>query len=133
MSHFCVVDAAGSIVKEARVASEKAIIIWFEGLNLEMAAIGLEAGLLSQWLYAAMMEASLPVVLLETRKVRDAFRSMLVKTARKDARGIAQLMRLGWYRPVHCKSQDAQENRTLLPAARCRGPRTSISNCACAD
>ena len=115
VSHFCIVDAAGSIVKEARVASEpEAIIAWFEGLGLEMTAIGLEAGPLSQWLYATMTDAKLPVVLLETRQVRDAFRSMPVKTDRKDARGIAQLMRLGWYRRVHCKSLEAQENRTLL-------------------
>ena len=115
VSHFCIVDAAGSIVKEARVASEpEAIIAWFESLGLEMTAIGLEAGPLSQWLYAAMTDAKLPVVLLETRQVRDTFRSMPVKTDRKDARGIAQLMRLGWYRRVHCKSQEAQENRTLL-------------------
>ena len=79
-----------------------------------MTAIGLEAGPLSQWLYATMTDAKLPVVLIETRQVRDAFRSMPVKTDRKDARGIAQLMRLGWYRRVHCKSLEAQENRTLL-------------------
>lgn len=115
VSHFCVVDAAGSIVKEARVASEpEAIVAWLGSLGLEMTAIGLEAGLLSQWLYAAMRKAQLPTVLLENRQVRDAFRSMQVKTDRKDARGIAQLMRLGWYRRVHCKSQEAQENRTLL-------------------
>jgi transposase len=96
VSHFCVVDAAGKVVKEARVASEpEAILAWFADLGLEMEAIGLEAGPLSQWLYSAMSEAGLPVFLLETRQVRDAFRSMPVKTDRKDARGIAQLMRLG--------------------------------------
>ena len=40
-------------------------------------------------------------------------RAMPVKTDRKDARGIAQLMRLGWFRPVHCKSLPAQEVRGL--------------------
>lgn len=114
-SHLCVVDAAGKVVKEGRAASEpEAIIAWIEDLSLEVMAIGLEAGPLSQWLYVAMTDAKLPAVLLETRQVRDAFRSMPVKTDRKDARGIAQLMRLGWYRRVHCKSQEAQENRTLL-------------------
>ena len=78
--------------------------------------IGLEAGPLSQWLYAAMKEAGLAVELLETRHVRDAFKAMPVKTDRKDARGIAQLMRLGWFRPVHCKSMEAQETRALLTA-----------------
>jgi hypothetical protein len=49
-----------------------------------------------------------------TRHVRDAFKAMPVKTDRKDARGIAQLMRLGWFLPVHCKSLPAQEVRALL-------------------
>lgn len=109
VSYFCVVDPVGKIVKEARVASEpEAILGWFAGLGLEMEAVGLEAGPLSQWLYSAMIDAGLRAVLLETRQVRDAFRSMPVKTDRKDARGIAQLMRLGWYRKVHCKTQEAQ-------------------------
>jgi transposase len=74
----------------------------------------LEAGPLSQWLYAGLKAAGLAVELLETRHVRDAFKAMPVKTDRKDARGIAQLMRLGWFRPVHCKSLPAQEVRALL-------------------
>src|SRR5215813_2927977 len=61
-----------------------------------------------------MQEAGLAVELLETRHVHDAFKAMPVKTDRKDARGIAQLMRLGWFRPVHCKSIEAQDIRVLL-------------------
>jgi transposase len=113
----CVVDATGRIVREAKVASEPEVLIdWFRGLGFAVARIGLEAGPLSQWLYAAMREAGLPVELLETRHVRDAFKAMPVKTDRKDARGIAQLMRLGWFRPVHGKSLPAQEVRALLTA-----------------
>ena len=105
LSSVCVVDATGRIVREAKVASEpEALVAWFRGLGLELARVGLEAGPLSQWLYAAMRDAGLAVELLETRHVRDAFKAMPVKTDRKDARGIAQLMRLGWFRPVHCKS-----------------------------
>jgi transposase len=63
-----------------------------------------------------MKQAGLAVELLETRHVRTAFKIMPVKTDRKDARGIAQLMRLGWFRPVHCKSLAAQETRALLGA-----------------
>jgi transposase len=117
LSSVCVVDATGRIVREAKVASEPdALIAWFCGLGIEVARVGLEAGPLSQWLYAAMREAGLAVELLETRHVRDAFKAMPVKTDRKDARGIAQLMRLGWFRPVHCKSAPAQETRALLTA-----------------
>jgi transposase len=117
LSSVCVVDATGRIVREAKVASEPdALIAWFCGLGIEVARVGLEAGPLSQWLYAAMREAGLAVELLETRHVRDAFKAMPVETDRKDARGIAQLMRLGWFRPVHCKSLPAQETRALLTA-----------------
>src|SRR5580658_11304489 len=104
-SSVCVVDASGKIVREGKVASEReALIAYFGSLRLSVVRIGLEAGPLSQWLYAAMKEAGLAVELLETRHVRDAFKAMPVKSDRNDARGIAQLMRLGWFRPVHCKS-----------------------------
>jgi transposase len=117
MSSVCVVDANGRIVREAKVASEpEALVAWFRGLGIDVMRIGLEAGPLSQWLFAAMREAGLAAELLETRHVRDAFKAMPVKTDRKDARGIAQLMRLGWFRPVHCKSAPAQETRALLTA-----------------
>jgi transposase len=110
-------DGSGKFVREAKVASEpEALIGWFGLLGLGLERIGLEAGPLSQWLYAGMREAGLAVELLETRHVRDAFRAMPVKSDRNDARGIAQLMRLGWFRPVHCKSMDAQEVRAVLTA-----------------
>ena len=116
-SSVCVVDAGGRIVREAKVASEpEALIAWFGALGFGLVRIGLEAGPLSQWLYAAMRQAGLAVELLETRHVRDAFKAMPVKSDRNDARGIAQLMRLGWFRPVHCKSIAAQEMRALLTA-----------------
>jgi transposase len=114
---ICVVDGSGKIVSEAKVASEpEALIRWFVALRSELTRIGLEAGPLSQWLYAAMQEAGLPVELLETRHVHTALKMMINKTDRNDARGIAQLMRLGWFRPVHCKSMEAQETRALLAA-----------------
>jgi transposase len=113
----CVVDADGKIVAEGKVASEPAALLaWFRSLGLELARIGLEAGPLSQWLYAGMAAGGLAVELLETRHVHAAFKTMPVKTDRNDARGIAQLMRLGWFRPVHCKSLTAQETRALLTA-----------------
>src|SRR5467141_4199274 len=114
---LCVVDATGRIVREAKVASEpETLIEWFRGLGIAVTRIGLEAGPLSQWLYAGIRDAGLAVELLETRHVRDAFKAMPVKTDRNDARGIAQLMRLGWFRPVHCKTLAAQETRALLTA-----------------
>jgi len=116
-SHVCVVDATGKIVREAKPASQpEALIAWFRSLGFELVRVGLEAGPLSQWLYAAMKKAGLAVELLETRHVSNAFKAMPVKSDRNDARNIAQLVRLGWFRPVHCKSMSAQETRAMLTA-----------------
>lgn len=116
-SSLCVVDASGRIVREAKVSSEpEALIAWFRSLGCDLSRIGLEAGPLSQWLYAGLRQAGFATELLETRHVRDAFKAMPVKSDRNDARGIAQLMRLGWFRPVHCKSVAAQEVRAVLTA-----------------
>jgi transposase len=116
-SSVCVVEGSGKIVSEAKVASEpQALIAWFASLGLKLTRIGLEAGPLSQWLYGGMRQAGLPIELLETRHVRAAFKTMPVKTDRNDARGIAELMRVGWFRPVHCKSLAAQEVRAQLTA-----------------
>jgi len=114
-SSVCVVDGTGRIVREAKVPSEpEALVDFFRRLGLPLARVGLEAGPLSQWLHAGLTAAGLEAVLLETRHVKAALSAMVVKTDRKDARGIAQLLRMGWYRPVHRKSPDAQEVRALL-------------------
>src|SRR2546429_7617753 len=83
----CVVDASGRVLREAKVASEpEALIAWFDRLGVNMARIGLEAGPLSQWLYAGLRGAGLSGGLLETRHARGALKAMPVKTDRKDAR-----------------------------------------------
>jgi transposase len=111
----CVVDARGQVVREAKVASEpEALVRFLCARGPGIIRVGLEAGPLSQWLHAGLVSAGLEVVLLETRHVKAALSAMTVKTDRRDARGIAQLLRLGWYRPVHAKSANAQEVRALL-------------------
>jgi transposase len=113
----CIVDERGGILCEAKVASEpEALVRFLSGQGLEIARVGLEAGPLSQWLHAGLIAAGFGAVLLETRHVKAALSAMTVRTDRRDARGIAQLLRLGWYRPVHAKSASAQEVRSLLTA-----------------
>jgi transposase len=115
LSSVCVVDGAGRIVREAKVPSEpEALVRFFAQLGVVVTRIGLEAGPLSQWLHAGLTKAGFETVLLETRQVKAALSAMVVKTDRKDARGIAQLLRMGWFRPVHCKSPPAQAIRALL-------------------
>src|SRR5262249_3033849 len=74
----------------------------------------LEAGPLSQWLYSVLAEAGLPVICVETRHMRAALRAQINKTDRNDARGLAQMMRVGLYRPVHVKTLRSQKLRVLL-------------------
>jgi transposase len=119
LSSLCVVDATGRMIREAKVRSEpEALAAFLLGLGVPVTRVGLEAGPLSQWLHAGLAAAGHEVVLLETRHVKAALSAMTVKTDRRDARGIAQLLRMGWYRPVHRKSVPAQEVRALLGARR---------------
>jgi transposase len=116
-SSVCVVDATGEIVREAKVPSEPdALVAFFAATGFRFTRIGLEAGPLSQWLHAGLIAAGLPAILIETRHVKAALNAMTVKTDRNDARGMAQLMRMGWFRPVHVKTLQAQEIRALLTA-----------------
>src|SRR5260370_25121043 len=118
-SSICIVNASGKIVREAKVPSEpEALIAWFGSLGLALERIGLEAGPLSQWLYAAMKAAGLSVELLETRHVSDAFKAMPGKSDRNDARKIAQLMRLGWFRPGPLQTVTAPGRPPALTAPR---------------
>ena len=92
-------------MKEAKVASEpEALVCFFKELGVPVNRIGLEAGPLSQWLHAGLTQVGFQTVLLETRHVKAASSAMIVKTDRKDACGLTQLQRMGWFQQVHAKS-----------------------------
>jgi transposase len=111
----CIVDDTGRIVREAKVASEpEALLAVLKNPAYHFKRIGLEAGPLSQWLYGAIAEAGLPVICVETRHMRAVLKAQINKTDRNDARGIAQMMRVGLYRPVHVKTLRSQKLRMLL-------------------
>src|SRR5436190_257227 len=111
----CIVDDAGKIMQEARVASEpEALLQVLTNTIYRFKRVGLEAGPLSQWLYSVLAEAGLPVICVETRLMRAMLTAQINKTDRNDARGIAQMMRVGLYRPVHVKTLRSQKLRMLL-------------------
>jgi transposase len=111
----CVVDGTGKIVREVKVPSEPATLLAvLTNPAYRFKRIGLEAGPLSQWLFSALAEADLPVVCVETRHMRAVLKAQINKTDRNDARGIAQMMRVGLYRPVHVKTLRSQKLRMLL-------------------
>jgi hypothetical protein len=143
LSSVCILNATGQIFREAKIASEPdALTAFLASLNSPLTRVGLEAGPLSQWLYAGLQNAGFEVVLLETRHVKAALSAMIVKTDRRDARGIAQLLHRGLFRPAHCKSPAAvcplgrwrQSIAPVLPAERpglqsastCRGRASAV-------
>ena len=112
---ICIVDDAGKIVREVKVASEpEALLAALKNPAYHFKRIGLEAGPLSQWLFSALAEAGLPVICVETRHMQAVLKAQINKTDRNDARGIAQMMRAGLYRPVHVKTIRSQKLRMLL-------------------
>jgi transposase len=111
----CIVDDTGRILREVKVASEpEALLQVLRNRAYRFKRIGLEAGPLSQWLFSALAEAGLPVICVETRHMQAVLKAQINKTDRNDARGIAQMIRVGLYRPVHVKTQRSQKLRMLL-------------------
>ena len=111
----CIVDDTGKVVREVKVASEpEALLAVLKNPAYHFKQIGLEAGPLSQWLCSALAEAELPVVCVETRHMQAVLKAQINKTDRNDARGMAQMMRVGLYRPVHVKTLRSQKLRMLL-------------------
>jgi transposase len=112
---ICIVDDTGRIVREVKVASDPEALLQVLGNPIyRFKRIGLEAGPLSQWLFSALAEAGLPVICVETRHMRAVLKAQINKTDRNDARGIAQMIRAGLFRPVHVKTLRSQKLRMLL-------------------
>src|ERR1051325_10695483 len=107
----CIVDDTSKIVREMKVASEpEALLAVLKNPVYHSKRLGLEAGPLSQWLFSALAEADLPVICVETRHMRAVLKAQINKTDRN----IAQMMRVGLYRPVHVKTLRSQKLRMLL-------------------
>jgi len=83
-------------------------------LSFPIERIGFESGTLSQHLFYGLTAEGFDVVCMEARQVNAALSAMRNKTDRNDARGIAQILRTGWFSPVHMKSREAHGVRALL-------------------
>lgn len=114
---ICVVDEDGQIFREMKVLSHpEDLARALSGIGGHVERIGLEAGPLSQWLFEGLARAGLPVICIETRHAKAFLKAQVNKTDRNDARGIAQMMRVNLYRPVHVKTVASQQHRALLRA-----------------
>lgn len=113
--HLCIIDENGEIQAEGQVDSEAVAIDEFlRKLGLEITSVGLEAGTLTQYLTYGLQAACYEVICMEARQVKAALSAMRNKTDKNDARGIAQLLRSGWYSRVHVKSIESHYIRMLL-------------------
>src|SRR6516165_2162766 len=116
---ICIVDDNGLIVRAARIASEpEALVAFLRASGMVMKRVGLEACSLTAWLHQALIGAGIAAICIETRQAKAAMGAMPNKTDRNDARGIAQIMRTGWYRAVHVKTPSCRTWRALLTARR---------------
>lgn len=111
----CLVDSTGRRIMETSVASEPAAVC--EALKAhvsDVVRVGIEASSIGIWLARELKAEGLPVTVVEARHMRTSLSAMRNKTDRNDAHGIAQMMRMGWFRPVHIKGDDTQQLKSFL-------------------
>ena len=114
---ICIVDETGKVCREAKVVSHPEDLIQeLKDPAWRLERVGLEAGPLSQWVFSGLAEAGLPVICIETRHAKAILEAQVNKSDRNDARGIAQMMRVNLFRPVHVKTLTSQKRRALLTA-----------------
>ena len=112
---ICIVDERGVVCHEAKTAAQPAAIAQcLRGFDADVKSVGLEAGTLTQYLTYGLQAAGFEVVCMEARQVKNTLAAMRNKTDRNDARGIAQILRTGWYSRVHIKSMHSHRVRALL-------------------
>ena len=112
---LCIVDNKGAVLFERELPCEiDEIVLCLTSFSYEVSRVGFEAGTMSQHLFYGLKDEGFDVVCMEARQVNAALSAMRNKTDKNDARGIAQILRTGWFSPVHMKSREAHGVRALL-------------------
>lgn len=117
---ICVVAVGGELMAEAKVATcpdaiANGLAEWSEDLK----RIGMETGPLAVWLWNARTAGGLPIIGIDARHANGVLKLMPNKTDRHDARGLAQIMRSGWFKVVQIKTHDAYVDHAILTARDC--------------
>lgn len=112
---ICVVNQAGSVVREDVVDSDpEAIVSFVRSKAPEAVRIGLETGPTSTWLWTELKRLGLPVICIDARHARAVLKMQINKSDRNDAAGIARIMQTGWFKQVRVKDLDSHSIRALL-------------------
>lgn len=116
----CVLNSLGRVVIEADVPSEPGALISFIRARAPHASrIGLESCCpTSPWLWHALKAAGLPVICMDARHAHAALSVRPIKSDRSDARRLAEMVRVGWFKEVQVKSLEAHERMALLGVRR---------------
>lgn len=111
----CIIDDNGDVKLEMKAVSEvEELVRCLRTFDGEIERVGLEAGTLTQYLTHGLQTSGFETVRMEARQVSTALSAMRNKTDKNDARGIAQVLRSGWYSVVHVKSVESHHTRALL-------------------
>lgn len=114
---ICVVREDGSPVAEAKVPTcPQAIANWLAERTEGLERVGMETGPLAVWLWNTLSERQVPIVCIDARHASGVLKMMPNKTDRHDARGLAQIVRTGWFKVAQVKSHEAYVNRAMLTA-----------------
>lgn len=126
----CVVDESGRVTFEGRAKSDPGALAAVLAKKAPQAErVGFETGAMSSWLWHELKRIGLPVVCIDARHAHAALSVRMNKSDENDARGLAELVRIGWYREVAVKSEASQRVRSLLIArARLVTMRRDIGN-----
>jgi transposase len=113
----CLVDDAGRVIGEAMLPTcPDAIAAWLARRATDLGRVGLETGPLAVWLWNELHARALPVICLDARHAHAALKVRPIKTDRNDAAGLAQIVRIGWFKQVRIKTRASYEVRSLLTA-----------------
>lgn len=130
LTSVCVIDQAGAVVWRGKCRTDPGILAAVIGQHAPGAVrVGLETGLLSNFLTRALRARGVPAVCIDARHAKAALRVQINKTDANDAYGLAQVVRTGWFREIAIKSMDAQALRLLLVArAQLVSQRQAVAN-----
>jgi transposase len=126
----CVVDEQGRLMFEGKVKSTPGALTDLIHRRAPQAErIGFETGAMASWLWHELRRVGLPVVCIDARHAHAALSVRINKSDKNDARGLAELIRIGWHREVAVKSEESQKIRAVLVArARLVSIRRDIEN-----
>jgi transposase len=115
LTSICVVNQAGSVVREGVVDSDpEAIAAFVRSKAPDVGRIGLETGPTSTWLWTELKRLGLPVICIDARHAKAVLKMQINKSDRNDAAGIARIMQTGWFKEVRVKDLDSHAVKALL-------------------